>query len=187
MRSGKPVGKLPPSCNLKAKAGTVMLFEGRVLHGTGANRSDAWRYVVTIANVKPWLKQQENTMLGLRPEVLERTSEKLLQRLGYKSAGSMHMEGYGMMGNGRPGDEKGDLRRVRQMIDRGEYRRMGPLSRDGGPAVGDERENPDGYRVRTDDLSLHVLQGPDGEGEARVQAREFADQMENSIKGQPKL
>ena len=187
MRSVNPVGKLPPSCNLKAKAGTVMLFEGRVLHGTGANRSDAWRYVVTIANVKPWLKQQENTMLGLRPEVLERTSEKLLQRLGYKSAGSMHMEGYGMMGNGRPGDEKGDLRRVRQMIDRGEYRRMGPLSRDGGPAVGDERENPDGYGVPTDDLSLHVLQGPDGEGEARVQAREFADRMENSIKGQPKL
>ena len=27
---GKPLGKLPPSCNLKAKAGTVMLFEGRV-------------------------------------------------------------------------------------------------------------------------------------------------------------
>lgn len=120
-------------------------------------------------------------MLGLRPEVLERSSEKLLQRLGYKSAGSMHMEGYGMMGNGRPGDEKGDLRRVRQMIDRGEYRRMGPLSRDGGPS------GEDGYGVPTNDLSLHVLQGPDGEGEARVQAREFADRMEGSIKAQPKL
>jgi ectoine hydroxylase-related dioxygenase (phytanoyl-CoA dioxygenase family) len=81
VRTGKPLGKLPPSCNLKAKAGTVMLFEGRVLHGTGANRSDQWRYVVTIANVKPWLRQQENTMLGLRPEVLDRATEKLMQRL----------------------------------------------------------------------------------------------------------
>ena len=33
----------------------------------------------------------------------------------------------------------------------------------------------------TDDLSLHVLQGPEGEAEGRVQAREFAAAMEQSI------
>ena len=158
-----------------------MLFEGRVLHGTGANRTDQWRYVVTIANVKPWLRQQENTMLGLRPEVLDRASEKLMQRLGYKSQGSMHMEGYGMMGSGRPGDSKGDLRRVRQMVDRGEYKRMGPLATDGTPLTEDSAENPEGYSVPTEQLSLHILQGPEGEAEARVQAREFAARMEQSI------
>lgn len=187
MREGKPLGKLPPSCNLKAKAGTVMLFEGRVLHGTGANRTDQWRYVVTIANVKPWLRQQENTMLGLRPEVLDRATEKLMQRLGYKSQGSMHMEGYGMMGSGRPGDSKGDLRRVRQMIDRGDYKRMGPLSVDGTPLKDDPIENPENYSIRTDDLSLHILQGPDGEAEARIQARKFAERMQQSIRADARL
>ena len=70
MRDGTPLGKVPPSVNLEAKAGTIMLFEGRVLHRTGANRTNQFKYVVTPANVKPWLRQQENTMLGLRPEVL---------------------------------------------------------------------------------------------------------------------
>lgn len=90
--------------------------------------------------------------------------------------------GYGMMGNGRPGDSKGDLRRVRQMVDEGKYKRMGPLSASGAPLTDDPEENPDNYSVPTDDLSLHILQGPDGEAEARVQAREFADRMERSIK-----
>ena len=119
---------------------------------------------------------------GLRPEVLDRSSEKLMQRLGYKSQGSMHMEGYGMMGSGRPGDSRGDLRRVRQLIDKGEYQRMGPLKADGSP-MEEGPENPEGWRVPNDELSLHILQGPDGEGEGRVQARQFAENMEASIGG----
>ena len=38
-------------------------------------------------------------------------------------------------------------------------------------------------RVPNDELSLHILQGPDGEGEGRVQARQFAENMEASIGG----
>ena len=30
---------------------------------------------------------------------------------------------------------------------------------------------------------MHILQGPDGEGEGRVQARQFAENMEASIGG----
>jgi ectoine hydroxylase-related dioxygenase (phytanoyl-CoA dioxygenase family) len=33
--SGKPVGQLPPAINLEAPAGTVLIFEGRLLHGAG--------------------------------------------------------------------------------------------------------------------------------------------------------
>ena len=62
----KPVGKLPPSINVEARGGTVILFDGRLLHGTGVNRSDRWRYVMTQANVKSWLRQQENWMLAVR-------------------------------------------------------------------------------------------------------------------------
>ena len=109
-----------------------------------------------------------------------------MQRLSYKSQGMHIMEGYGMMGSGRPGDNRGDLRRVRQLIDRGEYKRMGPLQPDGEPFL-DPTENPEGYGVPNEELSLHILQGPDGEGEARLQARKFAGQVEQRVVDKSRL
>ena len=79
---GGKVGKLPPAINLEAKADTVMLFDGRTLHGTGANRSDDYRYVMTQANNKGWLRQQESWLLTVKPEVLYNASPKLMARMG---------------------------------------------------------------------------------------------------------
>ncbi len=84
--SGGAVGELPPAINLEAPAGTVMLFDGRVLHGTGANRTDDWRFVMTQANNKGWLRQQESWMLTVKTEVLDRASPKLLKRIGMSQA-----------------------------------------------------------------------------------------------------
>ena len=39
-RTGRPVGALPPPINLDARGGTIMVFDGRLLHGTGANRTE---------------------------------------------------------------------------------------------------------------------------------------------------
>ena len=36
--AGNPVPPLPPAINLAAKAVTVVMFEGRLLHGTGVNK-----------------------------------------------------------------------------------------------------------------------------------------------------
>ena len=80
--SGGEVGKLPPAINLEAPAGTVMLFDGRTLHGTGANRTDEWRYVMTQANNKTWLRQQESWMLMVKPEIIAGASDKLRRRMG---------------------------------------------------------------------------------------------------------
>ena len=44
-REGKPVGKLPPAINLDAKAGTMVITDGRLLHGTGINHTDTPRIV----------------------------------------------------------------------------------------------------------------------------------------------
>ena len=33
--AGNPVGPLPPAINAECPAGTVVMFEGRLLHGTG--------------------------------------------------------------------------------------------------------------------------------------------------------
>jgi ectoine hydroxylase-related dioxygenase (phytanoyl-CoA dioxygenase family) len=45
-------GKLPPPINLEAPAGTVMLMDGRVLHGGAVNRSDDLRYIITNSVVR---------------------------------------------------------------------------------------------------------------------------------------
>ncbi len=91
---GEEVGALPPAVNVEAKGGTVMLMDGRLLHGTGVNHTDEWRYIMTNSNVKPWLRQQENWQLSIDPEVLENASDKLLQRMGYFSSGLLEIGSY---------------------------------------------------------------------------------------------
>ena len=91
VKPGEEVGPLPPAINVEASAGTVMLMDGRVLHGTGVNHTDEWRYIMTNSNVKPWLRQQENWQLTVAPEVLKSASDKLLQRMGFHSSGLMEI------------------------------------------------------------------------------------------------
>lgn len=143
---------LPPAINIEASAGAVMLFDGRLLHGTGVNRSNRWRYVASQPNVKPWLRQQENLMLAVKPEVLEKASPKLLQRIGLQAAAGYGItEGYGAMGSGRPGDPNSSLVHVRRAVDHGRYRRVGELTPDAARTLA-----PDSY-------TLQELQGDLGE------------------------
>ena len=51
-----PVAPLPPPVSLEAPAGTVMVFDGRLLHGTGVNQTDTRRHVMVMAAQKPWMR-----------------------------------------------------------------------------------------------------------------------------------
>lgn len=93
-KPGEEVGPLPPAVNVEAKGGTVMLMDGRLLHGTGVNHTDEWRYIMTNSNVKPWLRQQENWQLSIDSDVLENASDKLLQRMGFYSSGLLEIGSY---------------------------------------------------------------------------------------------
>ena len=138
LRQGKPVGKLPPAINLDAKAGTMVIIDGRVLHGTGINHTDSPRIVVLNAMQKPWLRQQENWMLSVRPEVLERASPKLLHRMGYQATtGTQTNEGHGFGARGLPDEAAGALVDFRLAADRGDYERVGQL----GPQSGADELN----------------------------------------------
>ena len=115
---GEEVGPLPPAVNVEAKGGTVMLMDGRLLHGTGVNHTNEWRYIMTNSNVKPWLRQQENWQLSIDPEVLAGASDKLLARMGYFSSGLIEIATYsgvkttvGM----RLAMERGEYKRIRAM------------------------------------------------------------------------
>ena len=127
--SGGIIGKLPPAVNLEARAGTIILFDGRLLHGTGVNRTDERRFVATMSNVKAWMRSQENWVLSVSPEVLESASPKLLHRMGFQAlvyGGTV--EGFGLGARGRIDEPWGSLKQFRQAYDEGHYTRVGELS-----------------------------------------------------------
>jgi ectoine hydroxylase-related dioxygenase (phytanoyl-CoA dioxygenase family) len=64
-------------------AGSILCFDGRVWHGTGANRSQGSRHALLSYHCRPFIRQQENFMLSLDPAI--RTAERpaLLNRLGF--------------------------------------------------------------------------------------------------------
>jgi hypothetical protein len=129
LRAQQPVGKLPPAINLDAKAGTTIITDGRLLHSTGINHTDVPRIVMLNGMQHPLLRQQENWMLSVRPEVLDRASPKLLQRMGYQATNAAQTnEGHGFGAQGWVGEAAGLTVGFRQAADRGEYLRVGELS-----------------------------------------------------------
>jgi len=92
--SGRPIEvPLPPAINLAAPAGTVMIFDGRLLHGTGVNKSNHSRTILVMNSIKPFMRQQELHMMSAATEVLTNASSKLLYRLGARPQGLGGIEG----------------------------------------------------------------------------------------------
>jgi len=128
VRANKPVGKLPPAINIDAKAGTMIITDGRLLHGTGINHTDTARIVMLNGMQKHWLRQQENWMLSVSAEVLERASPKLLQRMGYQATNSAQTnEAHGFGATGALDEANGALVDFRLAADSGNYLRVGEL------------------------------------------------------------
>ena len=128
VREQRPVGKLPPAINLDAKAGTVVITDGRLLHGTGINHTDAPRIVMLNGMQHPVIRQQENWMLSVKPEVLQRASPKLLQRMGYQATNAAQTnEGHGFGASGEVGELSGATVDFRLAADAGDYLRVGEL------------------------------------------------------------
>ena len=65
-------------------AGSAMLFDGRIWHGTGANVSDGQRLGVLSTFVAPQFRPQENYTVGTAQEVVAEASDDLLALLGFK-------------------------------------------------------------------------------------------------------
>lgn len=131
VREKTPVGKLPPAINIDANAGTMIITDGRLLHSTGINHTDSPRIVMLNGMQHPLIRQQENWMLSVKPEVLERASPKLLQRMGYQATNAAQTnEGHGFGARGNLSEAAGALVDFRLAADRGEYVRVGELGPD---------------------------------------------------------
>ncbi|GIR63576.1 MAG: hypothetical protein CM15mP68_2420 [Pseudomonadota bacterium] len=110
MRAQQPVGKLPPAINIDAAAGTVVITDGRLLHSTGINHTDTPRIVMLSGMQHPLIRQQENWMLSVRPDVIKRASPKLLQRIGYQATNAAQTnEGHGFGATGAVDEATGAI------------------------------------------------------------------------------
>jgi len=66
-------------------AGTALVFDGRIWHGTGANTTtDQLRYGVLTYFCRPWLRPQENYTLSTHPDVVAGADPELLALLGLR-------------------------------------------------------------------------------------------------------
>ena len=70
-------------------AGSAFVFDGRLWHGTGANRTNAPRRGILSYHCRGWVRQQENFTLSLAPEVMARCSDDLLRVLGFSVFGTL--------------------------------------------------------------------------------------------------
>jgi ectoine hydroxylase-related dioxygenase (phytanoyl-CoA dioxygenase family) len=64
-------------------AGSVVVFLGTLWHRGGANRSAQPRLAITPQYCEPWLRQIEQQVLAVPPEMAARYSERVQQLLGY--------------------------------------------------------------------------------------------------------
>jgi ectoine hydroxylase-related dioxygenase (phytanoyl-CoA dioxygenase family) len=92
-RSDDPIQSVP----IIAPAGSMVVFDSRVWHRTGANRTTGSSRAALFAwYSRPIYRTQENWFLSLSPWVLEGASDDLLRLLAWKS------EGFGLVNGHSP-------------------------------------------------------------------------------------
>ncbi len=82
-----PLDRNPKSQNESIQAvmsrGSVLCYSGTVIHGGGANRSDAPRIGLNITYCLSWLRQEENQFLSCPPNIAKDLEPELTDLLGY--------------------------------------------------------------------------------------------------------
>ncbi len=66
----------PPGC--------AIITDGRIWHGTGANRTNRDRKAILITYCGPQYRAQENYTVGTRPEIIAKASSRLKELLGLR-------------------------------------------------------------------------------------------------------
>ena len=72
-----------PGAQAEMRRGSVLFYEGKVLHGAGANPSAGVRRGVNITYAVGWVRQEENQYLACPPEIARTLDDDLLKMMGY--------------------------------------------------------------------------------------------------------
>ena len=119
-----------PSEQATMRRGSVLFYDGKVLHGAGANVSDGVRQGVNITYAVGWVRQEENQYLACSQEVARTLDDDLLRMMGYQQ---------GAFALGYVGDQQDALSKLR-----GEHTKV--------KVIGDITQNNDDIRKFVDEL-----------------------------------
>lgn len=70
-------------------AGSVIVYDGSLFHGGGANQSSAPRIGLTMLYARAWLRQQENQYLAVPREIIRGMSRRQQKLMGYWVMGNI--------------------------------------------------------------------------------------------------
>ena len=73
-----------PGGQATMRKGSVLFYDGKVLHGGGANTSGGDRIGVNLTYSVGWVRQEENQFLAVPAEVARTLDDELLKMLGYQ-------------------------------------------------------------------------------------------------------
>src|ERR1044071_2935435 len=82
-RSPQPFGERVKTIAAEMPAGSVLVFDGSIWHGGGANQTDAPRLGIAMNYCAGWLRQQENQQLGIPVEIAREFPPRLRKLVGY--------------------------------------------------------------------------------------------------------
>ena len=82
-RSPEPFGEPALTIAAEMPAGSVLVFDGSLWHGGGANRTSERRLGIAMNYCAGWLRQQENQQLGIPIEIARGFSPRLRKLVGY--------------------------------------------------------------------------------------------------------
>lgn len=80
---GRRIALMDGMFKLSMPAGAIAVFQGTLIHGAGANRSDAPRLAFTNQYCEPWARTQENFYLSVPKDRVGAMSPALKTLLGY--------------------------------------------------------------------------------------------------------
>lgn len=72
------------SVQAEMERGSVLFYEGKILHGGGANTTTRPRQGVNITYGVGWVRQEENQYLACPPGIARTLDDDLLQMMGYQ-------------------------------------------------------------------------------------------------------
>jgi len=82
-RSPQPFGEPVQSIAAEMRAGSILVFDGSIWHGGGANRTSERRLGLAMNYCSGWMRQQENQQLGIPLDVVRAFSPRLRKLVGY--------------------------------------------------------------------------------------------------------
>jgi ectoine hydroxylase-related dioxygenase (phytanoyl-CoA dioxygenase family) len=82
-RSPQPFGEMVEPIAAAMKAGSVLVFDGSIWHGGGANSTSGRRIGLAMNYCAGWIRQQENQQLGIPLEVAKNFSPRLRKLCGF--------------------------------------------------------------------------------------------------------